>query len=165
MITQDYLKSILDYNPETGVFTWIESKRYGWVGKQAGSMRSDGYLKIKILNKNQLAHRLAYLYIHGCSPKSIDHINGSRCDNRIENLRAADHSKNGMNKALSTLNTSGVKGVSLNKKLNKWAAYISVNNKRNHLGVFASVEDAEKAITEARNRLHGEFANHGEFSK
>lgn len=164
MITQNYLKSILHYNPETGVFIWINSRRGGWNGKTAG--RRDGrYFRIEILKKGYLIHRLAWLYMFGYIPECIDHINGDTSDNRIQNLRVATRSQNSMNQKLKSNSTSGIKGVHWHKVMNKWMAHITINQKLFRLGYFDDIDDAEKAVIEARNRLHGEFANHGEFKQ
>jgi len=78
MITQAGLKELLNYNPETGDFAWVKSK------KPAGGISSYGYRRIIIDGKEHKAHRLAWLYTHGVFPEDqIDHINGVRHDNRI----------------------------------------------------------------------------------
>ena len=86
MITQEELKELLDYNPETGLFTWNVYNNIK--NKTTAGTFNDGYIQIKIKQKIYQAHRLAWLYVYGEWPKGqIDHINGIRDDNRIENLR------------------------------------------------------------------------------
>ena len=89
--TVDYLKEILEYNQETGVFTRKKKISSSNIGDVAGSVESQGYVIISIKNWPFKAHRLAWFYVHGKWPiDCIDHINGNRADNRIENLREVD---------------------------------------------------------------------------
>jgi hypothetical protein len=77
-MTQDHLKKILDYNPETGLFHWKvkPSKRFP-AGMQAGSL-IHGYIRIHTNGRQYGAHRLAWLYVYGVKPEyQIDHINGN----------------------------------------------------------------------------------------
>ena len=100
-ITQEYLKSILSYDPETGLFTWLVQKgARALVGSIAGTIRNNGYLKINIDKQLYYAHRLAHLYMTGEWPKNhIDHINGIKNDNHWCNLREATYSQNNKNRA------------------------------------------------------------------
>jgi len=144
IITQEYLKSILNYNPKTGVFTWINPKiRKDLIGKIAASIHSDGYLTIQIMKKNCKAHRLAWLYMTGEWPKEqIDHINGDRADNSFSNLREVSNQQNQFNRKVNKNNKSGYKGVSFVKRTGKWVAQINLNNKRVSLGFFESAIEA-----------------------
>jgi hypothetical protein len=91
----------------------------------------------------------------------VDHINGNTLDNRVENLRFASPSQNGMNAKLSKANTSGFKGVTFNKRKEKWMAQIRFDGKNQFLGYFYTPEEAHTAYCEAATRLCGEFANFG----
>jgi hypothetical protein len=161
MITQAELKELLNYNPDTGVFTWNVSKPGRSFGSIAGTRHVNGYTHIQLNKKIYKAHRLAWLYVHGYFPECIDHINNDRDDNRIENLREATVTQNNHNSKLSKNNTSGIKGVSWHKKSMKWCATIGVYGKTIYLGLFDNLELAELVITEARNKYHGEFVNNG----
>lgn len=120
MITSKYLRQILEYDPETGVFRWKEktSKHSNVeIGSIAGFRTATDYIFISILNKEYAAHRLAWLYVHDEWPSEfIDHINGVKYDNKISNLREASHSENQWNHKIRKDNRSGFKGVSYNKK-------------------------------------------------
>ena len=162
MLTQAELKSKLHYNPETGIFTWLETSslkmRHGDV---AGHKNEKGYIVITINGKIYRAHRLAWIYMNETLSCCIDHINTIKDDNRISNLRLATLNQNSFNKKLSKNNTSGVKGVSWNKLTKKWTARIKINNKQITVGAFSDIELAKKVIMEARIKYHGDYANHG----
>jgi len=130
MITQRYLKSILDYNPTTGDFYW--QKDYS----KAGNTNKNGYITICFDCKLYLAHRLAWLFVYGYLPENcIDHINRNKSDNSINNLRETSIQCNMRNsKGIYKNNKSGVRGVSWFKKTKEWYAHIKVNNKSIYLG-------------------------------
>lgn len=136
MITQKQLKSIVRYNPDTGVFIWIDtpSNRVK-VGDIAGNISPDGYREIKILGYRSRLHRLAFLYMDGHLPiDEVDHINGVRNDNRWCNLRSVTKSENAKNKKILSNNNSGVTGVFWDKRTGRWAADIKVGYKKIWLG-------------------------------
>lgn len=162
-LTQEYLKSILNYNPETGIFTWRKRiSHLREVGDVAGYFdRKNGYSRIIIKGARFNAHNLAYFLVYGVLLKNIDHINGVKNDNRILNLRESTISENCMNRIISSNNTSGVKGVSWDKTRQRWVARICANGRNFHIGWYEDLNDAKKSIKIARERLHGEFSNHG----
>ncbi|MCI1046950.1 HNH endonuclease [Caballeronia zhejiangensis] len=157
-LTQERLKSLLHYDPVTGVFTHLRNTSNKKAGEQAGWKRPDGYLQIGIDRKNYYAHRLAILYMTGKWPKKlVDHINRNPLDNSYANLREATPSQNRFNSAVRKDNTSGYTGI-CQRGNGKWAAYIAVEKKRMCLGNYADIQDAVKAVAEARQKYHGEFA-------
>ena len=161
-MTQSELKSLLNYDQDTGIFTWIKQVSNKKIGLIAGTEHPKGYVIIRINKHNYRAHRLAWLYINGEWPKNIlDHINGVRSDNRISNLREVTNSQNNYNSKMSSKNTSGVKGVSWHKRDKKWRVQIRINCKNYHLGSFDDFELAQLIAYEARIKFHGEYANHG----
>ena len=97
---------------------------------------------------------------HGSLPDHIDHIDGNRLNNRIENLRSASKVENGQNAKLSKANKSGFKGVSWYKASSKWAAECWVNKKKHYLGYFDTIEQATFAVKSFREQNHGLFARH-----
>jgi HNH endonuclease len=144
MLTQERLRELLAYDPETGLFTWRSRRKGVQVGEIAGSVERNGYTGIKIDQKHCLAHRLAWLYVYGGMPAGdIDHINRNRADNRIENLRAANRSQNCANARLWKNNTSGLRGV--RKFHKKWRATVGYGGRLYHLGTFATAEEASRA--------------------
>jgi hypothetical protein len=149
LITQERLKSLLVYDPNTGVFCWRKNN------KLAGTLHATGYWRVQIAGRPYLAHRLAWLYTYGCfSNFNVDHINHDRQDNRILNLRIVTRSENQHNRKRRTQSSSGFLGVSWFKPKNKWRAYIKANNKRHHLGWFSNVEDAVQARINAEHLYH-----------
>jgi hypothetical protein len=163
MITQDELKKLLNYDTNTGIFTWkVKPSNNVKIGSVAGTSHNCGYKIIRINKKQYLSHRLAWLYTYGEMPSNlIDHINGDRSDNKLENLRDCNIKQNAHNSIIPKNNTSGIKGVNWHKLANKWRAQIKLNNKNIHLGLFENLELAKIAIIKARNQYHGEFAHNG----
>ena len=131
------------------------------VSKPAGYVKHNGYKQIKIKNKNYLTHRLIWLYVHGKFPENtIDHINGIRHDNNIENLRDVSQKENNKNKAKHKNNTSGYVGVCWNRDSDKWMARIAVDGKLKYLGLFNILEDAAAARQQADIKYNF-HENHG----
>lgn len=104
-----------------------------------------------------------YLHREIMKPPSgvfVDHINGNPLDNRRNNLRLASRSENNSNRRKTKNTTSSIyKGVSFNKKIKKWTAYISFNKKHEHLGCFNCETAAALAYDKRAKVLHGEFCN------
>lgn len=158
-LTAERLREILDYDPETGVFTWIRESVSSYnrrAGLRAGSKGNEGYRSIFIDRQFHYSeHRLAWLYMFGAfPPECIDHINGIRDDNRIGNLRLSTKAENGQNRAARKTSTSGLVGVSQIKGKAVWEAYIRVNRVKIHLGLFPTKEDAGFAYAAAKAQYH-----------
>ena len=150
ILTQERLKELLSYNPETGVFVWVRRKK-----NVAGHVRKDGYKQIQIGNTKFFSHRLAWLYMVGAFPlEQIDHINRARADNRFANLRAVTNSENLHNMGLKSTNKSGFKGVSYQTDAKKWRADISINSTNKYLGYFHTPEEASIAYLAAQKIYH-----------
>lgn len=158
MLTQEELKEILYYDPETGIFTWLMSRGNVKSGVIAGCIITQRYRQIMISCKRYPAHRLAFLFMTGEIPEEVDHINGERADNRWINLRACIHRQNCGNQKQRKDNTSGFKGVHLYRPSNKWLASIGHKGKRIHLGLFVTAEAAAEAYNKAALKYFGEFA-------
>jgi len=98
----DSILDVLDYDPETGLFTWIDNYHASKIGTVAGAVQKNlGYIKIRHKGQAYGAHRLAWFFVHGEQPYIIDHINHDRADNRIANLRNVDYVLNGLNQRRS----------------------------------------------------------------
>ena len=155
MLTQQRLKELLDYDPDTGVFRWKIARQSRRIGTVAGGTSGNGYRQIMLYGKMYKVHRLAWLFVHGEFPTGdLDHVNRDRQDNRIANLRIASKSENQWNRSLDKDNTSGFMGVSWHKKDKKWRARIQAHKKNRHLGNFDTPEEAHEAYLAAKNELH-----------
>ena len=154
-LTSSRLKEALNYDPETGTFTWKETRRGLRIGDVAGCLAKHGYIFIRVDKNLYTAHRLAWLYVYGEWPNgNIDHINRNRSDNRISNLRSASQAENCQNKHLRSDNKSGYAGVYWCKNAQKWRAYIGADGKRISLGYFHEKGDAVVAQSDAKARYH-----------
>lgn len=127
----------------------------------AGSTQKDGYVRIKIDGVNYYAHRIVFALHHGYMPECVDHIDGNRSNNKIENLREANVTLNNWNKKIRSDSKSGHKGVWWHKQSGMWEAVCKVNKKQTTVGRFEKIEDAIEAIKKFREEHHGEYANHG----
>lgn len=164
MIDHAELTRLLDYDQNTGQFTWkVKTCRKVVPGKKAGGFNSNGYVQIKINNIFFYGHRLAWFYVHGKWPEQeIDHINGNTSDNRLCNLRPANRAQNNQNRIARVDCKSGVRGVILRKDTKKWQAEIRVNKKLISLGCFQTLEEAAFARKIAEQTYfthHRETAN------
>ena len=130
-------------------------------GSFAGSNTGYGkqpYKVVMINGKHIRKHKIIFLMHYGYLPTHIDHIDGNKLNNKIENLRAATASQNRMNSSVSSRNQVGIKGVSKGKKIGTWTSQICVNKKRTHLGTFKTQEEAAIAYQKAAQEFFGEFA-------
>lgn len=147
MLTQEYLKTILNYNKETGIFTRLRINKYSTrvkIEDKVGTIDGDGYRRIYIFYKHYLAHRLAWLYVYGELPKGqIDHLNGIRDDNRIENLRNVTSRENNQNRYYHR--NGKLVGCYYNKIKNNWISTIRFNNKNIKIGEFCTELEAHRA--------------------
>jgi hypothetical protein len=152
-ITAEHLREVLRYDQDTGVFTWLRSRRIR-PGSIAGHVNWDGYVIINVGSRGIRAHRLAWLYVHGRWPlDQIDHIDGDRSNNILTNLREADNRLNLENQRHARCDSRlGILGVRPSK--NKFQARIRVGKRLLNLGLFFTPEEAHAAYLEAKRRLH-----------
>jgi len=155
-LSQEYLKSLFDY--KDGELFWKVNKGNRKIGDKAGSINSNGYSHIKIDFCLYKTHRIIFMLNHGFMPKFIDHINGNKIDNKIENLREATSSQNNQNSQLRKDNKIGIKGVSFCNVHNKWRVAINVYGKQKSIGYFKDLELVELVAIEARDKYHGKYA-------
>lgn len=147
-LTQEDLKELLDYDSNTGIFTWKKKSTAASriaIGSFAGGANPKyGYIEITINRVLYKAHRLAWLYVYGTWPKNqIDHINGIRTDNRIENLRDVTRRKNQQNRPEHR--RGHLVGTSFRKDLKQWQATIVINKKKYHIGYYKTANKAHDA--------------------
>jgi hypothetical protein len=158
-LTHERLTELLAYDAERDVFRWRTSRRGVSAGQVAGCVRGDGYRVIGIDGHPYLAHRVAWFYVHGEWPHAnLDHADLSRSSARLDGLRPATKSQNAANSPLGRNNTSGAKGVTWERRRQKWKAQIKVNYRNIFLGEFASKDDARAAYAAAAQKYFGEYA-------
>lgn len=167
------LRKLISYDPETGQMTWLNRPRHlftsdrefkRWNKRYAGkpalaANHKNGYLHGHVNKKPVLAHRAAWSIHYGSQPpKQIDHKNGDRKDNRIENLRDGTGNKNARNAKMRSDNTTGKNGIYY--KRGAWLAMIGVDGKMLYLGSFRQKEQAIAARNAAETML-GYAERHG----
>lgn len=159
-LTAERVRAAFDYDGATGVFRWrtthTNSKKKP--GDYAGSIDRLGYVRITIDGERHLAHRLAWLHVHGEWPSMmIDHVDGNKSNNRLDNLRDVSRSVNGQNQKRAQRNnrtrTLGVTRRSGNHS-KPFQAYITTAGRAKYLGVFASEAEAGAAYLDAKRRAH-----------
>lgn len=160
----EILSDLLEYDPASSTcLRWsLAANHYGRGGREAGSIKnSTRYVVVGIQGVQIPGHRAVWMMFHGEIPQGmdIDHIDGNRSNNRIENLRLATRSQNTHNQGPRKNSVTGIKGLSWDKSNNRWCGQIWFKGK-----VFAkrspSRQFVENWLIETRGRLHGEFARH-----
>lgn len=156
-ITQDRIKELLHYDPETGHFTWLQRRAYIPAGSKAGTI-ANGYVQIAIDGCLTYAHRLAYIYMTGEQPITVDHINMVRDDNRWCNLRHATQQQNKWNsKAYGHREHKGVSERICKDGTARYHASIRLSGKMHFIGSFDTADEASAAYNEIAKEFHGEF--------
>lgn len=156
----DRLKSVLSYDPETGIFIWIAktSSRGNRIriGNQAGVIGPTGYILIGIDKQRFGAHRLAVFYMTGAMPVNVvDHIDGCQSNNAYKNLRVITHRENIENRNRPNKNGStGFLGTHFCKQTGRFVASITVNRRRINLGRFDTPEQAHEIYLDAKRHFH-----------
>lgn len=152
----EWLRAAFDYDANTGALIWRrrddvpESWNVRYIGKFAGTAHSAGYLSVRIFKRSFLAHRLIWKLVHGYDPRTIDHRNGDRRDNRAANLRDATHQQNCWNTVARS--KTGIKGVRKTPS-GTYEARIGCR----HIGNFPSADQACAAYMDAALAERGSF--------
>jgi HNH endonuclease/AP2 domain len=162
LITATRLREILHYDPESGELRWLISPRSGQYRRFGGRPQFTGISRHQDWRAHVRRHRLAFLWMEGRWPmEEIDHANGDKTDNRWSNLREATQSQNTTNARTSIRNTSGYRGVSMDRskpRQKKWRATIEVDGRTISLGYFDTPERAFIAYIFAAWDHFGDFA-------
>jgi hypothetical protein len=159
-ITPEKLHKVFNYDPETGILTYKTRSKNFNPGDVANYTVASGYQITRINGIDYLAHRIIYLYMTGKWPELTDHINHNRSDNRWKNLREVSERENALNTSLSKNSSTGINGVALHKPTGKYRAYINIQRKQIHLGLFNTIEEAQTArkLADTQYKYH---ENHG----
>jgi hypothetical protein len=163
--TQADLKVFFSYVDGSLIWNKRSSANFNtsFAGKPAGCLKKNqGYMYINLMQTQYLAHRLVYAWHYGndLGDNQIDHIDGDKCNNRIENLRLATEVENGQNRGKQKNNTTGFKGVTYSKHDKKYQAQIHSKGKTIFLGYYETPELASAAYVSAANNRHNRFAHH-----
>ena len=159
MVTQERLKELFDY--QDGALIRRKGGRSAVI-----AMGVKRYERVSVDGKIQALHRMIYLWNHGHLPKTLDHIDGDRANNKIENLREATQQQNCLNRKHHSNSKSPYKNVYLQAPTKKaewkrnWVVRITVAGKSKYIGSFEDLELADLVATEARDKFHGQFARH-----
>lgn len=155
MIDQKTVCSLLSYSQDTGAFTWlVQASQRTKVGMIAGCVDRQGYRRIGINHNRYAAHRLAWLYVNGAWPSNgIDHIDGNKSNNRLNNLRDVSQSMNMQNLYIANIDSrTGFLGVTKNR--HRYRAQISVGGQMRNLGSYDSPELAHQAYLAFKRKHH-----------
>lgn len=161
MITQELLRALFSYREDGALVRKVTTNPRAPVGEVSGCPSKAGYLRTRVQGKLYFNHRLIWFLHHGTWPTVVDHINGDKQDNRIENLRPCTQVENMQNCKNKKNNKTGIKGVTWRADKGKYRARITVDKKEKFVGYFDKLDEAELAIKQAREGYHKEFANHG----
>ena len=161
MLTHERLLELVDYSPETGIFTnRIKRSNVSPAGKILGTTNASGHLVAQLDKKMYLLHRLAWFYCFQEWPEDIiDHIDRNPKNNALDNLREATKITNSYNSKIRSDNTIGIKGVYYDKRRNKFYSQIVANKIKTFLGYFSCKEEAAEAYRNAAILAHGKFLN------
>jgi hypothetical protein len=158
-MTQSEALALFDYRD--GQLYWrVKPSRGVYAGDQVGYIHTSGHRRFMYRRKGYATHRIIWLMQYGFNPSEIDHKDTNKLNNHVENLRIANH-KNQQNVGFRGDNTSGAKNVYWFKPIQRWSVIVTANKIRHNLGYFEDFELADLVAAEARNKYHGEFANHG----
>ncbi len=166
-------REYFNYDPLSGSMKWktrsIQYTRGGFTGKyesdresgsECGTIVRKGYRRVKVNGASVMVHRIAWEILNGPIPDGlqVDHINGRKSDNRAINLRLATNSQNQCNSLARCDSKSGIRGVYWHSRIGKWAAQITAERNKIHLGYFDTIEEASNVRKNAENVYHGQFA-------
>lgn len=153
-IDVDLVRSLFDYDAATGVLRWAVKRGQAKRGDVISCTANNGYLVVRFSKSLWLAHRLIVAMKTGLSSFDVvDHINGNKQDNRMENLRVVDNASNVQNVRRAQKNSScGQLGVV--RHGDRWRARIGANGACRHIGVFDTPEQAHMAYIAEKRLLH-----------
>lgn len=160
MLTYEKIHELLKYLPNGELLRKVSTSPRAIEGMIVGCVGTRGYKYFSIDGKKYYNHRIVWFLHNKKMPKYLDHIDGNRLNNKIDNLRECNLTQNACNSLKRKDNTSGYKGVNWFKPQNKWRARINMYGKEYHFGYFDSIEKAIDVVTNGRKKIHQEFARH-----
>lgn len=158
ILSAEFVRSILNYDPQTGIMMWIRTISNRAQKGHIVVYKTNGYAAVRICGKLYRVHRLAWLIMTGSWPEfEIDHKDRDRSNNRWDNLRPATRAENARNTNAHN-DGSGCKGVSFHAQSGKWRSRIFMEGKEKSLGLYQTKEDASAAYNAAAVNCFGDFA-------
>lgn len=159
-LTQAEALRLFIYDEETGILRNRINRKKSKAGEEAG-WSADGYRYVAANRLTYLAHRVIWLMVYGKWPADqLDHWDENKSNNRINNLREANNSKNHFNVGPRKTNTSGHKNVYFHKQSGKWQVKLTIDGKLRSRGLFVTIEEAVTVAKSLRHEHHGQFAHH-----
>jgi len=155
------LREAFALDVETGELIWkVRLSNRVKIGQRAGCIESRfGYVLVRLDGMLYAAHDLIWFMLFGeWCPGRIDHIDRDKSNNRPANLRIATQQQNLQNQSLSAKNTSGFRGVTWNRREEKWQAQVQHDGRYIFCGHFDDCLQAAHAARQMRLRLWKEFA-------
>lgn len=154
---EEHILKNLRYESNTGLLWWNDNAYHNVRNKQAGNLSEQGYYRVNIKGVLMMSHRIVWFLHNGCWPSGeIDHIDGDRTNNRIQNLRDVNKNVNQWNRKARQNNVTGLVGVSFIEKSGRYRAQIQARGKNKYLGTFATPQEAHGAYVNAKKELHNE---------
>jgi hypothetical protein len=153
-LTQQRLKELVFYCPKQGNFYRLKKVSNLKLGIVVAKPSKNGYLRMHIDGRLYYMHRLAWLYMHGSFPAYIDHVDGNRQNNKLENLNDVKASENFQNVAKKSIAQSGLKGAYFDKKSKLWQSKIRASGKNISLGYYKTAELAHQAYLDGKKKYH-----------
>lgn len=162
-LTAERARELLDYDPETGILRNRITRGSVAIAGEIAGYEALGYIVVCLDGIQYQAHRVIWLIVHGIWPTNfIDHRDGKKNHNTLENLREATKAQNSQNSPMRADNTSGFKGVGWHREKSKWRAYIHLGGRRGgkykHLGYYDDINEAADAYSKASIKYYGEYA-------
>lgn len=159
VISQKQLKEYLEYK-EDGHLYWIKihpKTRKTKVGNRYGNLSKRGYIEGQVVGFRYLEHRLIWFYHHGVWPKLLDHIDGDKTNNKVENLRPCNVQNNAFNRPGNKGSSSKYKGVSWCEGTKSWRAMAGISGEVFQIGRFKTEIEAAKEYDKFVKNSHGEY--------
>jgi hypothetical protein len=144
------INEMLNVIPATGKVLWKKSSGRARAGSEAGRITVHGYHEVSLDGRLYFGHSIVFFAAHGWWPERVDHVNGCKTDNRIENLRCVDAATNARNRT-NWVSPRGLLGA-FKSASGGWAASITADGRRYHLGTFSTEAEAHQAYAHARQQ-------------
>lgn len=148
--SMERINEMLTVIPKTGQVLWKKSSGRARAGDEAGRITVHGYHEVSLDGRLYFGHSIVFFVAHGWWPDRVDHVNGNKTDNRIENLRCVDAATNSRNRT-TWVSPRSLLGAFKNAS-GSWVSSITADGQRYHLGTFGTEVEAHEAYSRARQQ-------------